>query len=51
MRRHEAAALGLLLLAYLVLGVLFAVRTPPWQAPDEPAHVNYVRQLVEGDCR
>ena len=49
MRRHEAAALGLLLLAYLVLGVLFAVRTPPWQAPDEPAHVNYVRQLVEGD--
>ena len=48
MRRAELAALGLLLLAYLALGVLFAVRTPPWQAPDEPAHVNYVRQLVAG---
>ena len=38
----------MLLSAYLVLGALFAVRTPPWQAPDEPAHYNYVRQLVEG---
>jgi hypothetical protein len=38
----------LLLLVYLVLGALFAIRTPPWQAPDEPAHYNYVRQLVEG---
>ena len=38
----------MLLSAYLVLGALFAVRTPPWQAPDEPAHYNYVRQLVGG---
>ena len=49
MSRTEYALLGALLLAYLALGALFAVRTPPWQAPDEPAHVNYVRQLVEGD--
>ncbi len=48
MSRTEYALLGALLLAYLALGALFAVRTPPWQAPDEPAHVNYVRQLVEG---
>ena len=48
MSRTEYALLGALLLAYLVLGALFAVRTPPWQAPDEPAHVNYVRQLVAG---
>ena len=48
MSRTEYALLGVLLLAYLVLGVLFAVRTPPWQAPDEPAHYNYVRQLVGG---
>ena len=48
MSRTEYALLGGLLLAYLALGALFAVRTPPWQAPDEPAHVNYVRQLVEG---
>lgn len=33
------AILGL----YFVLGALFAVRTPAWQAPDEPAHYNYVR--------
>jgi len=48
MRRAEATLAGSLLLAYLALGVLFAVRTPAWQAPDEPAHYNYVRQLVEG---
>ena len=48
MSRTEYALLGVLLLAYLALGALFAVRTPPWQAPDEPAHYNYVRQLVEG---
>ena len=48
MGRAEYVLLGLLLAAYLALGVLFAVRTPPWQAPDEPAHYNYVRQLVEG---
>jgi len=48
MRRDEILPLGLLLLAYLALAVLFAMRTPAWQAPDEPAHYNYVRQLVGG---
>jgi len=28
---------------YLLLGALFAMRTPAWQAPDEPAHYNYIR--------
>ena len=32
----------LVLLLYTALGTLFAVRTPPWQNPDEPAHYNYV---------
>jgi 4-amino-4-deoxy-L-arabinose transferase-like glycosyltransferase len=49
MRRTEYLGLGLLLLAYLALGVLFAIRTPAWQAPDEPAHYNYVRQLAGGE--
>ena len=49
MRRTEYLGLGLLLLAYLALGVLFALRTPAWQAPDEPAHYNYVRQLAGGE--
>jgi 4-amino-4-deoxy-L-arabinose transferase-like glycosyltransferase len=39
--------LAIILLIYLFLGVLFAVYTPRWQAPDEPAHYNYVRYLVE----
>ena len=49
MRRKEIGLLGLLLLAYLVLATLFVLRTPAWQAPDEPAHYNYVRQLAEGE--
>lgn len=40
--------LGLILLGYGVAGTLYALYTPDWQAPDEPAHYNYVRQLAEG---
>lgn len=32
---------------YVAIAVLFAVYTPAWQAPDEPAHYNYVRYLAE----
>ncbi len=39
--------LAFILLAYLVLGALYAVFTPKWQAPDEPAHFNYVRTIGE----
>ncbi len=49
MRRDEIIPVGLLLLVYLALATLFAIRTPAWQAPDEPAHYNYVRQLVDGN--
>ena len=38
----------IILLAYLLIGALYASETPAWQAPDEPAHYNYVRQLAEG---
>ena len=38
----------LVLLAYCIVAGLYAVYTPPWQAPDEPAHYNYVRQLAAG---
>ncbi len=37
----------LVMLVYLVIGALFAVYTPDWQAPDEPAHYNYIAQLAE----
>ena len=41
--RCLAAIIGI----YLVLAMLFAVYTPAWQNPDEPAHYNYVKYLAE----
>lgn len=38
----------LILLTYLIVGTLYAVNTPRWQIPDEPAHYNYVRAFAEG---
>jgi 4-amino-4-deoxy-L-arabinose transferase-like glycosyltransferase len=35
---------------FVGLGALYAIYTPPWQTPDEPAHYNYVAQIVEGGC-
>lgn len=40
-------ALRAILALYALLGVLYAVYTPPWQAPDEPAHYNYIRFVAE----
>jgi Dolichyl-phosphate-mannose-protein mannosyltransferase len=34
-----------ILLAYAILGALYTVYTPKWQAPDEPAHFNYIRAI------
>ena len=46
MRRY--VPLTLLVLAYFLVSGLYAIYTPDWQAPDEPAHYNYVRQLESG---
>jgi hypothetical protein len=35
-----------LLIAYLIGGWGFAYYTPDWQAPDEPAHYNYVAHIA-----
>jgi len=35
-----------IVLVYLILGTLYAIYTPAWQAPDEPAHYNYVQYLA-----
>lgn len=41
-------AVGLVITAmFLGLGILYALYTPPWQAPDEPAHYNYIAFLVQ----
>ncbi len=42
-RRWLVAILAL----YLVSATLYAVRTPAWQAPDEPAHYNYIAYLAQ----
>ncbi|NLG27679.1 MAG: hypothetical protein GX557_07185, partial [Chloroflexi bacterium] len=44
---HGDGALRLILLLYLVLATLYALVTPAWQAPDEPAHFNYVKFVAE----
>jgi hypothetical protein len=45
---RRAIPILLILLAYLLAGTLYALYTPDWQAPDEPAHYNYIRQLAAG---
>jgi 4-amino-4-deoxy-L-arabinose transferase-like glycosyltransferase len=40
----------LILAAYLIIAALYAHYTPPWQVPDEPAHYNYVAQIVADGC-
>lgn len=46
LKRHWPAVL--ILAAYLLVGLFYASYTPVWQAPDEPAHYNYIRSLAEG---
>ncbi len=36
-----------ILIAYLILGTAYAFETPNWQAPDEPAHYNYIQFIIE----
>lgn len=45
--RRPPAPLTLLLAATLLIGVCWALVVPPFQAPDEPAHVAYVQSIAE----
>src|SRR5512139_2881812 len=36
-----------ILIAYLALGTAYALQTPTWQAPDEPAHYNYIQFIAQ----
>ncbi len=48
MSRSSATLILLaLLIAYLALGAAYAISTPPWQAPDEPAHYNHIKYIAE----
>jgi hypothetical protein len=37
--------LGAIVAIYALFGALYAIYTPMWQAPDEPAHFNYIRAI------
>jgi len=45
--RYAIRILGIIVIAYLAIAAQYAARTPAWQVPDEPAHYNYVRTIVE----
>jgi 4-amino-4-deoxy-L-arabinose transferase-like glycosyltransferase len=36
-----------ILIGYLALGTAYALQTPAWQAPDEPAHYNYIQFIAK----
>ena len=42
--RRWRTAIGV---AYVVVAIIFALYTPPWQMPDEPAHYNYIAHIAE----
>ena len=48
-RRTSHRLLALIMFLYVILGTAYAVETPKWQAPDEPAHFNYVRYVADED--
>src|SRR5260221_2597125 len=50
LKRFHLFLLALIVLAYLVIAMLYAVKTPAWEVPDEPAHYNYVRQVATNGC-
>lgn len=45
--RRPRIWLALICVFYLIAAVNLALQTPPWQAPDEPAHYNYIAHIVE----
>lgn len=49
MSRNPIIIFLLIAILYLLLGWQYAIHTPDWQVPDEPAHYNYIRQLAAGD--
>lgn len=46
---RDRSILMMIILGYLIMAGLFATRIPAWQAPDEPAHYNYIAQLADGE--
>jgi 4-amino-4-deoxy-L-arabinose transferase-like glycosyltransferase len=49
-KRLSTILFALILVGYGAVGMQYAILTPPWQAPDEPAHYNYVAQVAQEGC-
>jgi hypothetical protein len=47
--RRPRLVLMLIVAAYLLAGTLYAVTTPAWQNPDEPAHYNNIAYIAGGN--
>ncbi|MBI4491312.1 MAG: DUF2142 domain-containing protein [Chloroflexi bacterium] len=43
-----SSPLAAIVLAFVALALGYALATPAWNNPDEPAHYNYVRQVAAG---
>lgn len=43
---HPHTPIRILTIVYVMLGCIFALRTPLWQTPDEPAHYHYIAQVA-----
>lgn len=43
----QRSILASIIIIYILLASLYAINTPKWQAPDEPAHFNYIRAIAE----
>lgn len=48
--RIVLAVMTLIVGGYLAIGTLYAIHTPEWQSPDEPAHYNYTAQVAKSGC-
>jgi len=46
--RRPRLALALILIGYVMAATLYAVITPDWQNPDEPAHYNNIAHIAGG---
>lgn len=49
-RPYELPAVALLLVIVAALLATYALRTAPYQSPDEPAHVNVIAQIAASGC-
>ncbi len=45
-KRTSFCLLAAIIITYLVIGTLYALQTPKWQVPDEPAHFNYIEYVA-----